>query len=120
MIVALRVYTVAAAVVVAAVGTAQWRRWQTFMPENQLGWLALAAFNAAALLSALRGLLEQISGSYATWAQATAVTFALIAALYRPWIWCRLWVIKACRRRRPGHCSKSRRPPVIDPADRKA
>lgn len=86
----LRWYTLCTAVVTAALGTPQWRRFKRFMPENQYAWLAVVAFNASVFLGALRALTLHAPGSYATVANATAVTFALCAASYRPARWARM------------------------------
>jgi hypothetical protein len=80
----LRLYTVVVAVIVAACGSAQWRRWRSFLPENQMAWLSLAVLNAAVGVGTAEALLQHIQGGDRTGLIAGAVTLELAAVLWRP------------------------------------
>lgn len=79
-----RLYIVVVGVAVAVVGTLQWRRWRSFLPSNQLAWLAVAAFNFSAVFGTIDVYAKGIPGGSRTYIAATAATFALMAVLYYP------------------------------------
>lgn len=80
----LRVYVIVLSVLVAVVGTCQWRRWPTFMVENQYAWLAIAALNLSAFIGCLESLVEHVPGGWRTYVLALAETWLLVAVLHHP------------------------------------
>jgi hypothetical protein len=80
----LRVYVLIVAVVVAVVGTLQWRRWSGFKVENRLAWLALVALNLALGFGTLETLQQNLPGGLRNYIVALAMTFLLAAVLYHP------------------------------------
>ena len=80
----LRLYVMVLSVLVAVVGTAQWRRWPTFMVENQYAWLAIAALNLSAFVGCLESIADNIPGGWRTYVLALAETWLLFAVLYHP------------------------------------
>lgn len=100
----LRLYIVIVSTLVALVGSAQWRRWRSFLPANQLAWLALVVWNAAAWYGALDQFTHHTPGSTRTIVTALAATFTLYAVLHYPVRSLKRWwrarqVIKARERR---------------------
>lgn len=81
---AVRIYTATVGVLVAVVGTAQIYRWRSFLPENQMAWLAVATFNFSAVFGTVDLLLHGAPGGARTYIAAVAVTFALYAVLHYP------------------------------------
>lgn len=81
---AVRLYIVVAGIAAMVIGTLQWRRWRTFLPSNQLAWLAVAAFNFSAVYGTIDVYAKAIPGGSRTYIAATATTFALMAVLYYP------------------------------------
>lgn len=79
-----RLYVVVTATAVALLGTLQVRRWRTFMPENQLAWLAVAALNFSSWFGCLDQWLHNGPGGIRTYIAAVGVTFALYAVLHHP------------------------------------
>lgn len=75
----LRIYTATVAVLVAILGSTQWRRWRSYMPETQLVWLAVVLLNFSALAGALQALDRHLHGGPANYVIAVAVTFELYA-----------------------------------------
>lgn len=81
---AARVYVVIVASLVAIIGTAQLRRWRTYMVQNQLAWLAVAAFNFSAFFGCLDQLIKDAEGGPRTYITALATTWALYAVCHQP------------------------------------
>lgn len=81
---ALRVYVVVVSSLVAVIGTAQIRRWRTFLPSSQLAWLAVAAFNATAWYGTVDQMAHGVPGGSRTYVTSVAVTYALCAVCYWP------------------------------------
>jgi len=80
----LRVYVIAVSVVVAVVGSFQWRRWLGFKPENQYAWLSLVALNLAIGLGTLETVHQHVPGGYRNYLTAIAMTWLLGSVLYHP------------------------------------
>lgn len=80
----LRIYVVIVSVLVAVVGTCQWRRWRSFKTENQLAWLALVALNAATGYGTVEVLLMGQPGGTRNLIVCLAETWLLAAVLYHP------------------------------------
>jgi hypothetical protein len=91
IIVGIRVYTVTVGFLVAIIGTAQWRRWMTFLPENQMAWLAVAAFNFSMVFGTFEVLGKGVPGGPRSFIAAIAVTFALFAVMHHPLHRLRRW-----------------------------
>jgi hypothetical protein len=88
---AVRLYIVVVGIAVAVVGSLQIRRWRTFLPENQLGWLAVAAFNFSAVYGTVDVLAKSVPGGSRTYIAAVAATFALCAVMHHPLHRLRRW-----------------------------
>jgi hypothetical protein len=86
-----RLYIIVVGALVAVVGTAQWRRWKTFLPSNQMAWLAVAAFNFSAVFGTIDVYAKDIPGGTRTYIAAIATTFALFAVLHYPLHRLRRW-----------------------------
>lgn len=80
----LRMYVVVVSVIVAVVGTLQWRRWFGFKVENQYAWLAIAALNLSAFTGSLESLIYDVPGGIRTYVLALAESWLLVAVLYHP------------------------------------
>jgi hypothetical protein len=87
----IRIYTVVVGCLVAVIGTAQVYRWRTFLPENQMAWLSLAAFNFSMVFGTLDVLSKDIPGGVRSYIAAVATTFALYAVLHYPLHRLRRW-----------------------------
>lgn len=81
---AARLYVIVVASLVAIVGTAQVHRWRSFLLENQLAWLAVAAFNFSAFFGCLDQYVNQAPGGARTYITALATTWALYAVCHYP------------------------------------
>src|SRR5437763_15886452 len=88
---AVRLYIVVVGIAVAVVGSLQWRRWRTFLPENQLAWLSLAVGNFSVVFGTVDVYAKGIPGGSRTYIAAVAVTFALFAVLHYPLHQLRRW-----------------------------
>ena len=104
----LRVYVLVVTILVAIVGTCQVRRWFSFLPENQLVWLAVVVFNFAAFYGTADQLAKHVPGGIRSYITAIAVTFALYAVCYWPthvlvrWLRARRLIKRATRAARDG------------------
>lgn len=80
----LRVYVIVVSVVVAVIGSLQWRRWCEFKVENRLAWLAVIFLNFAMGFGTVESLHAGIPGGPRNYVTALAMTFLLAAVLYHP------------------------------------
>jgi hypothetical protein len=87
----IRIYTVVVGILVAIIGTAQVYRWKTFLLENQMAWLSLAAFNFAVVFGTFEVLGKGVPGGPRSFISAVATTFALYAVLHYPLHRLRRW-----------------------------
>lgn len=79
-----RVYSLAVAVLVVAVGTAQIRRWPAFDPQERLHWLATCLLNLTALVGTWESLRAGYPGGLRVYLLALALTWLLAAVSYQP------------------------------------
>jgi hypothetical protein len=102
----IRIYTVVVGILVAIIGTAQVGRWRSYLLENQMAWLSLAAFNFSMVFGTFEVLGKGVPGGPRSFIAAIAVTFALYAVLHYPLHRLRRWretrrVIRRYDRRSP-------------------